>query len=172
MFAYLVYMLSLCLPLDHKVHENKNIFCLICHNILSLRRMLRMLKTLFKYLLQKENEREKLVPGATFFSPSFVLFFLHSSQWFRLSRSSFHFCPPYRITWDMTVFTLWQIPKINPEFCYLLPVPNLQGTAGDNHVVALCSYDCTIINTLHLYLLLFNFPSCYDGKGALSSVWE
>ena len=74
MFAYLVYMLSLCLPLDHKVHENKNIFCLICHNTLSLRRMLRMLKTLFKYLLQKENEKEKLVPGATF-SPHHLSFF-------------------------------------------------------------------------------------------------
>lgn len=172
MFAYLVYMLSLCLPLDHKVHENKNIFCLICHNILSLRRMLRMLKTLFKYLLQKENEKEKLVPRATFFSPSFVLFSftpVGSSDFLILH---FTFCPPYRITWDMTVFTLWQIPKINPEFCYLLPVPNLQSTAGEIHVVALCSYYCAIINTLHLYLLLFIFPSCYDGKGALCSISE
>ena len=117
LFAYLFYMLSLCLPLDHKVHENKNIFCLICHNTLSLRRMLRMLKTLFKYLLQKENEKEKLVPGATFFSPSFVLFSFTPLSGSDFLFLHFTFCPPYRITWDMTVFTLWHIPKINLEFC-------------------------------------------------------
>lgn len=172
MFAYLVYMLSLCLPLDHKVHEKKNIFCLICHNILSLRRMLRMSKTLFKYLLQKENEKEKLVPRATFFSLLFVLFSFTPVSSSESLVLHFTFCPPYRITWDMTVFTLWQTPEINPEFCYLLPVANLQSTAGEIHVVASCSYDCTRIYTLHLHLLLFILPSCYDGKGALPSISE
>lgn len=93
-----------------------------------------MWKILFKYLLKNEHEREKLVPWATSFFPSFVRLSFTPVSSLDFPALHFTFSFPYRIPYDMTIFTHWQqMPKISPGFCHFCLYLASRGLLGKPH---------------------------------------